>query len=150
MTRRSEQALDLFLVGVGRPIGEKCRHLLGRGRQARQVERHPTQQAGFFRLGRWVDFLFGEPGVNERVDGVYLAARLSRHRRWHERRISPVRLIHGAFRDPAAKQFFLRRRERFMRVEGRHRVTVVKNTTDDFAVVGLARHDGKRLGLGRL
>ena len=141
---RAQQAIDLFLIGIGRFVRDEGRGLGGRRRQAGQVKRDTTQQAflGGFR-GRG-NFLLGELGSDESVDRILASDRQGRHDWSFEWFVCPVRFVHGALGDPAAEEFFLGGREGLVRLLFGHDFFSVgrEDTFDDFALFWFAGNDG--------
>ena len=72
--RRREQAVDELFVGVGRLVVDELLHLLGRGRQAVQVEIGAAGEGAAVGFGSEVEFLLLELGEDEGVDGIADAA----------------------------------------------------------------------------
>ena len=70
VTRRSQQAIDDFRIGIGGRIHEECLEFFGCRRQADQVETDPAQQGAFVGFGSRHEFVFAVPGGDERIDGV--------------------------------------------------------------------------------
>ena len=146
---RSQQAVDLLLIGVGRAVGEEGGRLLRRGREAGQVQRHASQQGGLGRFGGECESRGLELGNDEGIDRVALpVGGDGGSGRGDER---PVLLIVGAFGDPAAQQLALGRRDRAVRIGRRHDLLGIlrDEALEQFALGGLARHEGllrERLG----
>ena len=86
--RRSQQAIDQGLVGVGTGVGEKRVDLLRRGRQPDQIEREPADQGGPLGLRRRREALGLEPGQHEPIDRVYNPGGVSY--RWRARAVAPA------------------------------------------------------------
>ena len=141
-----EQGIDRLLIALGLEGGE----LLGRRRQADEIEIDPAAERGGIGLGRRREALRGEVGGDDRVDraragGDGHGQPLRRHKR-------PVRIVLGPGGDPFFERGDLRRREGLLLVGGRHdRVGVVRqDAAHQFALVGLARHDRRLARLAPL
>ena len=70
MVGRGEETFDEAFVGVGRAVGEKGGGLVGRGREADQIEADAAEERDAVRLGGGGDFFLFEAGEDEAVDGV--------------------------------------------------------------------------------
>ena len=67
---RSEQAIDELFIGIGRFVGDKRGHFLGRGRQAEEVERQPADERAAIGLRGRHQLHFSELELDEPVDVV--------------------------------------------------------------------------------
>ena len=172
VVRRREQPIDEFTVGsvnaAGRAAGIlECGDLFRRGRQSREVERHPADERARVGLGTHGEAgggeFFGEEGVDRGG-----ARRRGRHRRPHERLKRPVVLpfewlrlalrqqlserLHvvgpdGAGRDPLLQERLLIGGER-LAVGGHPRFLVVgRDANEEFALLRLAGHDARGAGV---
>jgi hypothetical protein len=143
--RRSEQAIHLPLVRVVARVREERLQLLGRRRQAEQVEAQPAQQLRARGLGRRRHVLLLETGEDEAIDGVPAPGGADSGQRWSPRRdVRPVRLPRGAFHDPAPQRLDLRARQpRLAARDVRHALVVVRvrDALDQRALLRLAGHD---------
>ena len=133
----------MTLIGAGLGVGQERSGFLGRGRDTRQVEGQPTQQAITGSLGRGLDALGGELGLNVAVDGIATlgdGGDLARI----DRGVRPMRLVDSALGHPATEKVLLSRGQGLVRLGRRHDVVLVvaKDTRDDFAFLRLARDDG--------
>ena len=139
--RRSEQPIHLLFVGIRRSVGVASGDLLRRRRQAGEIERKPAQELGLRRFRGGRDLSLRELRADETIHRMRRFAR--RHRRFRQRRVSPVRLVNRAFRDPAFDRVFLLRRQLLVRLRRRHDVVAIigKNACDDFTLLRLTRHD---------
>ena len=110
---RSQQPVDLPLIGLGRRVGQERVQLRGGRRQAGQVERHPAQQRGPVGFGRRMQPALFELGQDEEVDRVANPTGLLDGRQFVSPRRGerPVRLVLGALRDPLPQQLDLAGRE---------------------------------------
>ena len=172
VVRRGEQPVDEVAIGsvnaAGRAAGiVECGDLFRRGRQSREVERHPADERARVGLG-----IHGEAGGGkffgeESVDRGG-ARRRGRHRRPHERLKRPVVLpfewlrlalrhqlserLHvvgpdGAGRDPLLQERLLVVGER-LAVGGHPRFLVVgRDANEEFALFRLAGHDAHGAGV---
>ena len=68
--RRGQQAIDHLFVGIGRFVGEECRNLFGRRRQAGQIEGQAANQRGAVGFLRRIDACFFHFGENQGIDGI--------------------------------------------------------------------------------
>ena len=118
--RRGKEAVDDPLEGAGGRIGQEGVHLIGRGRQADQVQRDPADQPLPARFRGRRELLQAEPLEDEGVDGVPLHAIRSRRRRPRDRLERPVDAPAGAGVDPSAENPDLAGRERQLRLRRRH------------------------------
>ena len=75
--RRGQQAIDECLVRLGARIGEKGVDLIGRGRQARQVEGGPANQRRLPGRRRRCETLGLEPRQHEPIDRVLAPGRVA-------------------------------------------------------------------------
>jgi hypothetical protein len=101
VARRGEQPVDDALVGAGQGVGEEGVGFRRRRRQARQIQRHPAQQALAIGLRGGMEFFSGEPTSDKTVDGRAAAC----PRFWlHDRTERPVRRPLGALLDPTLQQ----------------------------------------------
>ena len=143
--RRLEQTVHLAFVSFGTRIVEIGRLLPRCRRQTDQVETEATQQSALVRFGRRREAFFFERVQNKSVDGIphprpVLCLRQRGSNRFD---VSPVRLVFRAFGNPTLEQFFLVRRQRFVRLRRRHRVIGVGcvKAFDEFALVWFAGND---------
>ena len=67
---RGEQAVDKFFIRVGGCVGDERGHVLGRGRQADEVERQPADECAAIGLGRRSQPASGELNLDEPVNVV--------------------------------------------------------------------------------
>ena len=168
VARRREQPIDEPLVGLGIRVDHERVHLLGRRRQAREVERHAAHERATVRDGRGLETRAGEPLPDEGVDRVavgFHARKMpegvdaGRHRRRDDRLPRPVvepriaghRIIRGRFVsgprgtgvDPADERPHVVRRERLP--VGRHPLLAIRgrDPPHQFARRSLAGHDGR-------
>ena len=150
--RRSQQPVDLLLIGVGRVVRDEGGELRRRRRQAGQVERDAAEEAFLRRLGRRRDLLLGELGADEGVDGVAAAGGQRGDRDRLQRHVGPVRLVGRPLRDPATEEFLLRLGQGLVGLLLRHQVLFVLGVEalDDLGFVGLARDDRERAALAGL
>ncbi len=79
--RRGEQAVDHFVVGVGRVVGDEGGDLFGSRRQAGEVEGGAAQQCDLIGGRGGLDLLGFELGENELVDGIARPRRMLHGRR---------------------------------------------------------------------
>ena len=141
--RRGEQAVDLFLVGIRRAVGQEGGGLGGRGWQAGQIERRTAEQAFFGSFRGRGDLLLGELGADEGVDRILASGRQGGDGGQLQRLVGPVRFVDGALGDPAAEEFFLRGAQGLVRLLFGHDVFGIRreDALDDLALVRFARHD---------
>ncbi len=77
--RAVEQAVDHFVIRVGRIVNQESLHLAARRRQADQIEVHAPQQRGLCRRGAGLQRVPIVFGGNECVDRIADPCRISRH-----------------------------------------------------------------------
>ena len=149
-----EQAVDEFLVGVGRLVVDKGVHFLGRRRQTNEVERYPTDErfaVGFF---RWREPSFFKAGCHKPVNVVASPILvLGRGWLWLGRGVvGPVTLVLRAFIDPTLEYRHLFFGYGHLRTGRRHHEVgfVSDKSLDEFGRLGIAWHDGYfAAGFGR-
>ena len=156
MPWRGEQPIDHLPMSAGRLVGEECGPLVGRRRQAGEVERDPPQPCLPRGLGRGCELFLGETGEHELIDRVAWPAgmragggngnRLTLHRLKR-----PVRLVAGPLGDPLLEQFDLLRREWLLEGWWRHdRVCIGRRDPGhEFALGDLSGHDRPHAGIER-
>ncbi len=146
---RSEQAVDLPLVGVLPRVRLEGADLLRRGRQAREVEAEAADELRARGLGRGAQARLLDSRENEGVDRVSGPTRVASggRRRSHGRDVGPVRLPLGAFRDPAPQRRDLLGREpcaTALRERHPSLLVRVEQAGDERALVRRTGHDGHR------
>ena len=150
---RGQEPVDHLLVCVGGGIGLEGVDLLGRRRQADQVEAESADQGPTVGLGRGLDAPGLERGEDEGVDRILDPGRLAncRDRRPPDRLISPVGLIPGTLGDPSLEQLFLDGRELLGRPGRGHDLAgiVAQDSSDQLALLHV-RRDDRALGQGDL
>ena len=92
-----EQAIDDALLRAGCAVREESVDLLGRGREAGQVEGHAAEPGERRRRPGGLDALLLQARVQQRVDGVLPVLHL--HRRSHRREEAPAETIGVVERD---------------------------------------------------
>ena len=141
-----EEPIDEPLDGVGRRVGHEGIDLIGRRRQAREVEREPPGERGPVGLGLRREPLGLEAGEDEAIDVVSRPGRIPHrgHVRPPRRDVGPVRLVGGARGDPAPQEVDLGRLQRLAGIRrGHHHVGIRRRDPgDQFARVGRAGNDG--------
>ena len=154
VARTREETIHQRLVSARRRVRDERRDLLGRGRNAREIERHAADQRGFLR-GRagWQSLVF-EPREDEMIDAIARprGVRDRGQRGSHGRGERPVALIRRALRDPAPQRLHLRGGELFAEFFRRHLLVGIRgrDALIHRALLGPARHDGRDAGLARL
>lgn len=138
------QLVDPPLVRVRALVGEEGVHLLGRRREARDIQERAPDQRGAVRVRRRLDVLGLEARQHEPVDRVPRPRLVldGRWRRAHRRDERPVRLVDRAFGDPTPEQLTLLRRERRLvavRRGHRHRWVARGDPADQLALIRVPR-----------
>ena len=133
-----EQGIDRLLVA----LSLESRKLLGRRRQADEIEIEPTAERGGIGLGRRREALRDEVRGDDHVDRTR-AGRSRRHRRPLRRHECPMWVVLCARRDPGLQRGDLRRCKGLLLVGRRHdRVWIIRqDAAHQLAFVGVARHD---------
>ena len=139
--RGGEVFPDQLLISPGIPAPRKRLDVVRRRRQAREIQAEAADERPTIGLRRR-----GEPGVIERledegIDGVGRGGRHGGDGRTLGCDESPVRLIFGAFRDPAFQDLLLRPGQAVVGLGRRHLLfrVVAENPANEFAGLGLAR-----------
>ena len=139
----TEQALHDAFIGARGGVLEEGVDLGRRGRQAREVEGHATDEALGVGFGAGGQALLRHLGAEEGVDrrGALRGGRDFRTDRDFE---APMLAVDGAFGDPAAKEVDLRRRDLLMRLGRRHDLfrVLAEDALDELARLGVARLHG--------
>ena len=120
--RQGEEAIHLFLVGVGGLVGEEGIEFGGGGRESGEVEGDAAQQGGAVGFGRGLEAFAFEAGQHQAVDwgACPLVVVDGRHGGAHGRYEGPVACPLGALLDPFAYGGDLRLGERGPGLTGRH------------------------------
>ena len=171
VARTRQQPVDHPLVGIGRPVRDKGRHVLRRRHNAREIKRHAADERAAIRLRRRREPILGEARDDEGVDRVAHRFRLRLGHRGHggtpRRNERPVLLIGRALGDPPAQRGDVLRLEGLVPLGGRHdflfvfrfdalnQRTFLRFARDDRRIAVLALRRGKlppiqpELGLAR-
>ena len=139
IVRAGEQAVYKQHVCIRTCVGDECRDLVRRGRQAEQVEGKPADERPTIGLGRRRQADLGQSPPDEMIHPVGIGRHLGLHRFF----VGPVQLIFSPLLDPPCEQFLLRRVEFLVRLRGRHQFVRVGRVDPRYerAFGGLARHD---------
>jgi len=113
IARRCQQAVDNFFIRVRRMVFQEHIDFRGRGRQARQIERHAPNQRLPLRLGRRRQPFASQLLADENIDRRGLRGR-------NRRKEGPVLLPLRAFRHPLAQGRDFRGAQRQTGGRGRH------------------------------
>ncbi len=145
IARTRQQPIHDLLIRIRGRVRQKRLHLGRRRRQARQVERHTTNQCRAIGLGRGFQ-LFGFQASEDKLIDCVLGPGFVRDRRrfgalWRDP--GPVPLILGPFVDPAAERVDLLGAELLVRARRRHHHFFVfaRHARDHIALVGAAGHN---------
>ena len=142
VVRGRHQAVDLLLIGVGARVGEEHGGLLGRGRQAGEVEREAAEQRGLGGFGRKREAGLGQLLDHEGVDGILLAVGGQGGADRRDER--PVSFVLGAFGDPALEDLLLGSGDRAVGIRRGHDLLRVlgEEPLHQLARFGVAGHEG--------
>ena len=117
IARRGQQPVDHLFVGIRRLVVDEGRDLVGRRRQAGEIERDAADQRAPVGLGRGRQPFAAEAVVDEASIGLRSApaSRRAGTAGRCDRLIGPMAFVDRAFRDPAPDGVLLRRRQFLVR-----------------------------------
>ena len=154
ITRGGEEAIDPFLVGIGRGVGEELLHLARGRRDAGQIEGNASNEGRARGLGRLVESFGFEPMNNELVDGIGESRRGGAYlgdRGTLGRDEGPMILVRGTLEDPTLEGGDLLWCQLLVELGRGHELLRIgmDDAFEQFTAVGLGGEDGDLAGFGR-